>query len=153
MRKTLAVLLLLVLASTAWALTRRWSRVQLTTSSAPTGTCTGSSTTAACGLDIGTFRGYRVCVQTVSPTGQVLLGGGTAQAYYYDYDLATWSRSDTGLDFTVAAVGVSTACSQDYRVSVPQGRVYYAANAVTTSLTDGGAADGGVTVTVTGFYP
>lgn len=147
MRKMLALVLLLGMVGPAWALSRRWSQSQTLTQAAPSATCTGASTSATCGLDLATLKGYRVCVQVAIPASQTLSGAGSLQAYYYDYDLAAWARSDTSLDFTVSASGVAQACSPDYAVLAQKGRVYYAATGVTVS------AGTTVTVSVVGTFP
>lgn len=148
MKRALAVLSLLCLVGSAWALSRRWTQSQALTATAPSVTCTGSSTSAACGLDIGTFRGFRVCVESAATA---TLTGGSVAIWYYDYDIAGWARNPL-LDYTITG-GQQRECTPDYRISVPRGRVLPNTSSVTVLGVDGGTGGSSVTVSAVGFYP
>lgn len=148
MKRTLAVVALLLAIGSAWALTRRWTQSQILTAAAPTATCTGASTSAACGLDIGGFRGFRVCVDSITDAHLV---GGTVVIWYYDYDIPGWARNPL-LDYTLTG-GTKRECTPDYRVSVAKGRVLANLSAVTVLGDDAGTGGTTATVSAIGFYP
>jgi hypothetical protein len=96
------------------------------------------TTDATEGLNLDGLKGFRVCVAAAS--AQTLSGAGTLDAYLYDYNTARWAINP-GLALTQSTSGVRDRCFPDQRVSVPTGRVLYAANGITVS--------GGTTVVVT----
>lgn len=89
------------------------------------------------GMSLGDAFGWRVIVSAL--VGQTLSGGGNLRCYLWSYTQLRWIPAPA-LDIAVTATGRDQT-SEDFEVTVPSGRLYYTADAVTVS--------GGATLVVT----
>lgn len=94
--------------------------------------------TGLVGLTISDVSGLQVVLS--AQDGCVLSGAGTLRAYYYSPSLARWMRN-AKLDLVVDSSGRQDTTWPQRAVSVPFGRVYYAADAVTVADAPGGATE------------
>jgi hypothetical protein len=102
-----------------------WTETQALTRAAPTLSSEGA-------LLGGRETGIRVVLSAEST--RTLSGAGTLRCYYYDNNLSAWIRNPD-LDIALAAAhsGVRRVAFPDQAVFVPDGRILYAADAVTVS--------------------
>lgn len=136
MRRTIAVTVGLLLASTAYAAVRTFTLAGAAlTASAPTATnCEGAAMSATCGVPLDKGRGWRACMS--APAANTITSG-RLSAYLYDYTVDRWARA-AELDLTVGAAGFRDYCWPSAPVSNPNGRLFFAPTGVV--LVGGGTA-------------
>ena len=84
------------------------------------------------GMSLVRVSGFRVILSAAS--GQTLSGAGSLDCYLWDDTNSAWIRNpDLDIDLAAAHSGVRRVVFPDQEVTVPYGRVLYAANGITVS--------------------
>ncbi len=106
------------------------------------------------GLSLSNLDGYQVTA--VAPSGYIF-SAGSLKCYSYNAQTHNWAPCASGFDLTLGT-GYNQWTSPNIRVSVGAGRVFYGADAISVTFSDGGVLlpdagampDGGLTVYLEG---